>query len=93
MTTPGPTEGAPGANAANQQSKQAAQNPFASAAGKQDPWYTYAQQMFPNTQITPEVIAGLKKNMMSMMNSTIGEINARNAEAQKYNEKVARGEE
>jgi hypothetical protein len=63
------------------------------AANTSDPWYIYAQQMFPNTEITPDVIAGLKKNMMSMINNTISQINARQAEAQKYNEQVAKGEE
>jgi hypothetical protein len=58
-----------------------------------DPWFAYAQKMFPNQQITPEIIAGLKKNMMTMINTTISQINARQAEAQKYNEKVAKGEE
>jgi hypothetical protein len=58
-----------------------------------DPWYAYAQQMFPNTEITPDIIAGLKKNMMTMINTTIQQINARQATAQEYNSKVAKGEE
>ena len=58
-----------------------------------DPWYAYAKQMFPNTEITPEIVAGLKKNMMTMINTTISEINKRQAKAQEYNRKVARGEE
>ncbi len=93
MKTPGSTEGPSGGNAPNQPPKPDAPNPFASAADKEDPWYQYAQQMFPNQTITPEIIAGLKKNMMTMINTTISQINARQAEAQKYNEKVAKGEE
>jgi len=63
------------------------------AVGANDPWYVYARKMFPNTMITPEVIAGLKKNMMTMINTTIGEINKREAENQKYLKKVAEGKE
>jgi hypothetical protein len=93
MKTPGSTEGPSGAGAGDKSPKTDAPNPFAKAADTQDPWYKYAQQMFPNKEITPEIIAGLKKNMMSMINTTISQINARQAEAQKYNEKVAKGEE
>jgi hypothetical protein len=93
MTIPGATEGPSGTGATNQQPQQAAQKPMASAAEKEDPWYKYAQQMFPNQQITPEIIAGLKKNMMTMINTTMGEIKKRQAKAQEYNKKVAKGEE
>lgn len=93
MTTSGPTEGPSTPGATNKPSQPGAPAPFAGAVDTQDPWYKYAQQMFPNQQITPEIIAGLKKNMMSMINTTISQINARQAEAQKYNEKVAKGEE
>lgn len=58
-----------------------------------DPWFAYAQKMFPNEKITPEIIAGLKKNMMTMINTTISEINKSHARAQEYNKKVAKGEE
>lgn len=93
MTTPGPTEGASGASSANQQSQKPSAKPLPPGSAGQDPWYTYAQHMFPHTLITPDIIAGLKKNMMTMINSTISQINARQAEAQKYNAKVAKGEE
>jgi hypothetical protein len=49
--------------------------------------------MFPNVEITPDIVAGLKRNMMSMINNTISQINARQATANEYNAKVARGEE
>lgn len=62
-------------------------------ADTSDPWYAYAQQMFPNAEITPEIIAGLKKNMMTMIGTTISEINARHAIANKYNQDVAQGNE
>jgi hypothetical protein len=59
-----------------------------------DPWYKYAKQMFPpNTPITPEIIAELKKNMMSMISTTISEINARHQIANQYNKDVAQGNE
>ena len=92
MTTPPvPPGGSPGGSP--ESSASGAPPPMPTAADTQDPWYQYAQQMFPNTMITPEVIAGLKKNMMTMINTTISEINKRQAETQKYNAKVAKGEE
>jgi hypothetical protein len=74
-----------------QQGQPAAPKTGAGAVSADDPWYKYAQQMFPNQEITPEIIAGLKKNMMTMINTTISQINARHAEAQKYNKEVAQG--
>ncbi len=94
MTTPVPPSGIPesGPNSANP--TQVSPNIYSGVTvGANDPWYAYAQQMFPNTEITPDIIAGLKKNMMTMINSTIQQVNARQAEAQKYNEQVAKGEE
>jgi hypothetical protein len=93
MTTPVPPDSGSGSGPSDL--PPLPPNFYAEAAGTSadDPWYKYAQQMFPNTTITPDIIAGLKKNMMSMINTTIGQINARQAEAQKYNEKVAKGEE
>jgi len=58
-----------------------------------DPWYTYAHKMFPGTAITKEIIDGLKKNMMTMINTTMSHINKRHAEAQQYIKRVARGQE
>jgi hypothetical protein len=75
-------------------SSQGSQNtPQMPVSDTSDPWYKYAQQMFPNTEITPEIIAGLKKNMMSMIGTTISEINARHATANQYNKDVAQGNE
>ena len=92
MTTPVPPGGS--GSGSSEGLPQLPPNFYAGApVSPDDPWYTYAKQMFPNTLITPDVIAGLKKNMMSMINNTISEINARQAEAQKYNEQVAKGEE
>ncbi len=62
------------------------------AVSTDDPWYVYAQQMFPGTIVTPEVITGLKQNMMSMINNTISEVTARQAAAQVYNQQVAEGD-
>jgi hypothetical protein len=93
MTIPGPTEGAGAGGTHKPSQPDAPKNPFAGAVDTQDPWYKYAQQMFPNQAITPEIIAGLKRNMMSMINTTISQINARQAEAQRYNERVAKGED
>ncbi len=98
MTTPvppGPPDGPGGSGSGSSDGLPKLPPNFSSDApvSSDDPWYTYAQQMFPNTMVTPEEIAGLKKNMNSMINNTIGEINARQAEAQKYNEQVAKGEE
>lgn len=85
---PGATPGTTGP-----QGPQTPGKPMAGKVGTSDPWYTYAQQMFPNTEITPEIVAGLKKNMMTMINTTIAEINKRHEASQEYVKRVARGEE
>ena len=41
----------------------------------------------------PEFFAGFVKNLLSMIGTTISEINARQKIANEYNEKVAKGEE
>jgi hypothetical protein len=95
MTTPVPPDGTTG-NSSGSGDKLPPLPPNFYAGGSvapNDPWYTYAQQMFPNTEITPEIVAGLKRNMMSMINNTISQINTRQATANEYNAKVARGEE
>jgi hypothetical protein len=94
MTTPvPPPDGAPGSEG-NDKLPPMPPNFYAGAAAvnPNDPWYVYAQKMFPNVEITPDIIAGLKKNMMAMINNTIQQINARQAIAQEYNAKVAKGE-
>lgn len=90
MTTPpvGPSGGNTGPQGPQQ---PATPKTGAEAVNTDDPWYKYAQHMFPNQEITPEIIAGLKKNMMTMINTTISQMNARHAEAQKYNKEVAQG--
>jgi hypothetical protein len=94
MTTPVPPGPPGGSGSGSSEGPPKLPPNFSGAAvSSNDPWYAYAQQMFPNTMVTPEEIAGLKKNMNSMINNTIAEINARQAEAQKYNEQVAKGEE
>jgi hypothetical protein len=93
MKTPpvGPTGGTPESSA---KEPKVPSNLYSGVhVSAEDPWYKYAQQMFPNQKITPEIIAGLKKNMMTMINTTIGQINKRQAKAQEYNKKVAQGEE
>ena len=89
---PGPSDGS-GSGSSDGLSKLPPNFSSGAPVSSDDPWYTYAHQMWPDTTVTPEEIAGLKKNMNSMINTTIGEINARQAEAQKYNEQVAKGEE
>jgi hypothetical protein len=93
MTTPIPTDGNTGPASNDNPAQQATPTPLSAPVNTSDPWYIYAQQMFPNTKITPEIIDGLKKNMMTMINTTISQINARQAAAQVYNSKVAKGEE
>ncbi len=85
-----------GENPENTSASSAGQpNPFPAISGSDgvDPWYAYAQQMFPNTMVTPEEVAGLKQNMMQMISTTISEINARHATANQYNQQVAQGDE
>lgn len=93
MTTPVPPGGAPGSEGSGDLPKLPPNFYSGAAVNSNDPWYAYAQKMFPNVEITPDIIAGLKKNMMSMINNTIQQINARQAVAQEYNSKVAKGEE
>ena len=93
MTTPPVPPGGGGGHESGASGPKIPSNVYSGVhVSPDDPWYVYAQKMFPNKEITPEIIAGLKKNMMTMINATIGEINKRQAEANKYNERVAKGE-
>lgn len=84
-----------GENNENSSNASAGQpNPFPPISGSGvDPWYAYAQQMFPNSMVTPEEVTALKQNMMQMIGTTISEINARHAIANQYNQEVAQGDE
>lgn len=66
--------------------------PFPSLSPSDEVWANFAMKLFG----TPDAvlyIAALKRNMMMMINTTISEINARNAKAMEYVKKVAEGEE
>lgn len=68
--------------------------PFPPISGSSDDaWAAYARQMFPNDPDAVLYIPQLKQNMMSMINTTISEMNARQEKSNEYVKKVAEGEE
>jgi hypothetical protein len=56
-------------------------------------WLKFAQQMFPNDPDPGQYVGALQQNLMSMINTTISEMNARNQAASDYAKKVAEGSE
>jgi hypothetical protein len=69
-------------------------SPFPAMTGAAgDAWLKFAQQLFPSAENPGQYVAPLKKNMMSMINNTISEINTRHKIANEYIQKVAKGEE
>ncbi len=92
MTTPGPTEGSSGSTP--EPSLPQLSNVPSIPSGTNTQWLVkYYYYNFPNgPPPSPEDLAMLNRTLCAMINTTIGEINARNQAAQQYNEQVAKGE-
>jgi hypothetical protein len=68
--------------------------PFPPIAGSSnDPWVTFAQQLFPNDPNAALYVQQLKNSMIRMIGTTISEMNARHEKANEYVKKVAQGDE
>ena len=92
MTVPGSTEGSSGSTPNPNASQQS--NVPSLPSGTNTQWLVnYYYYNFPNgPPPSPEDLAMLNRTLCAMINTTIGEINAREAAAQQYNEQVAKGE-
>jgi hypothetical protein len=94
MTIPGPTEGSTFDARAKADEARLPKSASLPSGSNQKFLTNYYEALYPGgPPPTPEDLAMLNRSLCNMINTNMNEINARQATAQEYNSKVAKGEE